>query len=108
LLDATLAEEEPQRLDNYYAALSALDAVATERAISQLATQPTDRLAPLIPRFAAERFLYDYADDAKLLFRLNQVMRRAGLPQLPAQLAEIFPAMRQRVRARHEELLTPG
>jgi len=105
LLDATLAEEEPRRLDDYYAALAALDPAATQRAISHLATQPTDRIALLIPRFAAERFLYDYSDDAKLLTRLNQVMRRASLPLLPPAIAELFPAMRQRVRERRAELL---
>src|SRR5262245_30283705 len=51
LLDAVLAEEEPRRLDNYYAALSELDPAATERAISRLATQPAERVAALIPRF---------------------------------------------------------
>jgi hypothetical protein len=107
LLDAALAEEQPTRLDAYYKALSLLDPVITERAISQLATRPTDRLAPLIPRFAAERFLYDYLDDGKLLTRLNHVMRRVGLPAIPESLAELFPEMRVRVRERMPDLLTP-
>jgi hypothetical protein len=107
LLDACLAEEDPRRLDDYYAALGQLDPRATERAISRLATQPTDRVALLIPRFIAERFLYDYLDDGKLLTRLNHVMRRVGLPQLPQELAELFPAMRDRVRQRKAELLNP-
>lgn len=105
LLDATLAEEEPRRLDEYYAALAELDPAKTQRAISHLATRPTDRIALLLPRFAAERFLYDYLDDAKLLTRLNQVMRRANLPQLPPAIAELFPAMRERVRKRRADLL---
>src|SRR6185295_5100197 len=58
LLDSALAEEEPRRLDDYYAALAALDPEATQQAISHLATGPVDRVALLIPRFAAERFLY--------------------------------------------------
>lgn len=108
LLDACLAEEEPRRLDDYYAALASLDPAATERAISRLATQPTNRIALLVPRFIAERFLYDYLVDGKLLTRLNHVMRRVGLPQLPLDLAELFPAMRERVRGRMGELLTLG
>jgi hypothetical protein len=107
LLDATLAEEQLLRLDDYYAALSALDPHATERAVSSLATKPTDRIATLIPRFIAERFLYDYSDDSRLLLRLNHVMRRVGLPPLPESLAGLFPSMRQRVRERMQELLTP-
>jgi hypothetical protein len=65
------------------------------------------QLAGLIPRFTAERFLYDYLDDAKLLTRLNHVMRRVGLPQLPPSIADLFPTMHHRVRRRMSELLTP-
>src|SRR5207247_1163574 len=76
LLDSALAEESPQRLHAYYAALDALDPSAVEQAISRLATRPAERIATLIPRFTAERFLYDYLDDAKLHTRLNHIMRR--------------------------------
>jgi hypothetical protein len=107
LLDSALAEEEPRRLDDYYAALQRLDAAATERAICQLAMQPTTRVAVLVPRFIEERFLYDYLEDGKLLTRLNHVMRRIGLPQLPLDLAEAFPTMRDRVRQHQINLLTP-
>jgi hypothetical protein len=122
LLDRTLAEDEPRRLDDYYAALSLLDLDVTEQAISRLATRRTSapagsdpeqartlalRLASLIPRFTAERFLYDYLDDGKLLTRLNHVMRRVGLPQLPPALVELIPSLRRRVRERMNELLTP-
>jgi hypothetical protein len=107
LLDRSLAEDDPRRLDDYYAALAALDPGITEQAISRLATKPADRLAALIPRFTAERFLYDYLDDGKLLTRLNHVMRRVGLPQLPPSLVDLIPSMRHRVRERMTELLTP-
>jgi hypothetical protein len=107
LLDATMAEDEPRRLDEYYAALAELDPAAVERAISLLAARPTDRVAALVPRFIAERFLYDYLDDDKLLTRLNHVMRRVGLPSIPADVVELFPSMRERVRARQHDLLNP-
>jgi hypothetical protein len=106
-LDASLAEQEPGRLDEYYAALAKVDPAEAERAISALALRPTDRVAELVPRFAAERFLYDYLDDAKLLTRLNHVMRRVGLPAIPLEIARLFQAMRNRVRERQFELLTP-
>jgi hypothetical protein len=108
LLDRALAEDEPQRLDNYYAALVKLDAEVTQQAISRLATRPVDRIITLLPRFISERFLYDYLDDAKLLMRLNHVMRRVGLPQLPPDLVELIPSLRVRVRERMAELLTPA
>jgi hypothetical protein len=105
LLDATLVEEDPQRLDAYYAALAALDPAATQSAVNAIATKTTDRLAVLLPRFLAERFLYDYLDDGKLLSRLNAVMRRVGLPQLPGEVAALFAAMRQDVHKARDELL---
>jgi hypothetical protein len=105
LLDSALAEEEPGRLDDYYAALARLDPALTERLISRLAMQPTTRVAVLVPRFIEERFLYDYLEDGKLLTRLNHVMRRVGLPQIPLDLVEAFPTMRDRVRERMDRLL---
>lgn len=108
LLDATLAEDQPSRLHDYYSALSALDPTATEHAISKLATRPVARIASLIPRFITERFLYDYLDNAKLLTRLNHIMRRVKLPQIPPSLTELFPSMRRRVRTQMPKLLTPS
>lgn len=113
LLDATLVKEEPQRLDNYYAALEAVDPASVQAAINQLATKRSDRVETLIGRFNQERFLSDYGHDDRLLIRLNHVMRRAGLPQLPDVLVELFPEMRRQVCRRREELLpnermTPG
>jgi hypothetical protein len=105
LLDRVLAEEEPGRLDDYYRGLAALDVQVLDAAINRLATQPGLDIAGLIPRFINERFLYDYLDDAKLLSRLNHVMRRVGLPQLPESLAELFPSMLERVRERSAMLL---
>ena len=54
-----------------------------------MAARPAVRLAGMIPLFARERFLSDYADDAKLCYRLNQVMRRVRLPALPERLHRV-------------------
>src|SRR5687768_7360019 len=43
LLDATLAQEEPQRLADYYAALGRLEPAKVEAIINQLATRTSDR-----------------------------------------------------------------
>ena len=105
LLDSVLAEEAPQRLDEYYRAMEALDAADVQSAINRLATRTSDRVETLVGRFCRERFLCDYADDERLLIRLNHVMRRVGLPLLPPELAELFPSMRDEVRQRRGELL---
>jgi hypothetical protein len=105
LLDATLAEDERTRLDDYYAAMVQLDPEDVQRIINLLATRTSERIGMLVERFHSERFLYDYLDDERLLVRLNHVMRRVNLPLLPAAIAGLFPPMRQRVRERLQELL---
>jgi hypothetical protein len=105
LLDATLTEEDPTRLDRYYAALSQSDPVFLQAAINRLSTRQSGKVAYLVTRFLQERFLYDYLEDGKLLVRLNHVMKRVGLPQLPGDLKMLFPAMREAVRNRRHELL---
>ena len=105
LLDSTLIEDRPAVLDRYYAVMDSLDPYFVNQAVNRMATGQTGMLAIFIPRFSEERFLYDYAEDAKLLFRLNNVMRRVRLPSLPEALAEFFPEARRLVRQRSAELL---
>lgn len=105
LLDATLIASEPDRLDQYYAAMDELDGELVESAINRMVPHGTQRLAPLIPLFSRERFLFDYLDDAKLTFRLNQVMRRVKLTALPPSFQAVLPKVRREVTARCDELL---
>jgi hypothetical protein len=105
LLDAVLIEDEPARLDAYYAVLDGLEPQTVTRAVARVTGLDIELLAPFIPRFSAERFLYDYLDDGKLLTRLNHVMQRVQLPLLPPVVSEFFPGARRAVRARTGELL---
>lgn len=107
LLDAALIETQPALLHRYYDALAQLAPESIARIVNQIAPRPAAQLAHFIPLFSAERFLYDYAEDAKLLYRLNTVMRRVGLPVLPHTLLVWLPAARQQVRQRWRELLDP-
>lgn len=105
LLDAALIAAAPDQLDAYYQALNRIDPQLVGDVINQLATRPSGLWAVFIPRFCAERFLYDYLEDAKLLARLNRVMRRVQLQPLPDEFLAILPAARQAVGRRQEELL---
>ncbi len=108
LLDAALIEASPWQLDRYYAAIDSLDAQQVSEVVNRMTSAPAKMLDWFILRFSAERFLYDYLDDAKLLWRLNQVMRRVGLEALPERLVALFPDARRQVRARADELLGGG
>jgi hypothetical protein len=105
LLDAALIAEEPRRLDEYYRALDELDVQIIERAVAAISGRPAQNLAMFIELFSRERFLSDYLDDGKLLFRLNQVMRRVGLPQLPPDVVDTLGIARSIVDPRRRELL---
>jgi hypothetical protein len=105
LLDATLIADQPGRLESYYLALETVDAQVVQDAVRRMAARPTERLAPFIHLFRRERVLWDYLEDARLMVRLNQVMRRVGFAPLPDSFAEMLPAARELVRGRWRELL---
>lgn len=105
LLDAELIAAAPQRLDSYYQSLAAIDAERVCQAVERMTGRRPERLPEFIRAFLRERFLSDYADDAKLVVRLDQVMRRVGLPPLPPDLLTIVPAARRAVATRARELM---
>jgi hypothetical protein len=107
LLDAALIAEDRRGVDAYYAALETVDASFVAAAIGAMNGCDASGVAGLITRFIELRFLYDYMEDDSLLFRLNQVMRRVRLPELPARMMEIMPDARRLVAEHRVALLTP-
>ncbi len=105
LLDAALVVEEPKRVDRYYAALDQVDPARIEAVVNRMAPRPAQRLAWFIEVFRRERILWDYREDATLLYRLNQVMGRVKLEPLPASFVDYLSAVRATVAARRDELL---
>ena len=97
LLDAVLIEEDSGLLDAYYDAVGQVDPHVVGRAVNRMSTKTTDDLPRFIQLFIRERFLYDYAEDAKLVYRLNQVLRRVKLAALPGRdelLAKVAASFR--------------
>jgi hypothetical protein len=105
LLDAVLIAAAPERLESYYAALGQVDPAWVGAGVEQMAQRPVVLLPQFLPLFFAERFLYDYAADEKLLTRLNRVMQRVHLPPLPDTVRDLLPPARRWVRDRRDELL---
>lgn len=106
LLDAELITQNPSGLEAYYAAMDSLDGERVASAVNTIAPRSAENLATFVGMFSRERFLFDYLDDGKLLFRLNQVMRRVGLPVLPNGFADVLSELRPRVCERQFDLLT--
>jgi hypothetical protein len=107
LIDATLIERDPSIAQRYYAAIATVAPERVQAAVNRMARRPTEQLIRWINRFLELRFLYDYLDDDKLLFRLEQVMQRVGLPALGNRLDSWFPAARRVIADRCDALLTP-
>jgi hypothetical protein len=105
LLDAALIAEAPERLELYYRVLGSVDAGLVQAAVNRLAPRPAERLAIMAVRFLQERILSDYAEDAKLMVRLNQVMRRVRCQELPADFPGVLGRARDLVAGRRAELL---
>lgn len=105
LLDAALIADHPDQLEAYYVALERVDPALIEAAVNEMAPRRTERLAWMIDRFRRTRILSDYVEDAKLFVRLNQVMRRVRLAQLPDEFRCILPEARRKVALRKTELL---
>ena len=105
LLDATLAERDADLLPRYYADIQRIAPQHVAAAVSEFADADASQLETIIPKFIELRFLFDYADDEGLRFRLNQVMRRVRLPELREDFVDILPAARGAVAERADELL---
>jgi hypothetical protein len=106
LLDAGLIAAAPDRLNAYYAAFDTIQPEVIERAVEMMNGRRLPQITQWVPRFTAEGFLRDYGDDERLCYRLNQVMRRVGLPQLSDEFAAVLPGARDLVAMRQHELLT--
>lgn len=110
LLDDWLSQSYPGKLEEYYGLLEQLPGDRLERIVADLAgVNPADVELPVerfLPRFRRERFLFDYRDDERLLFRLNQVMSRVRLSELPAAMLAWFPSARKRVNDLAPQLLS--
>lgn len=105
LLDNFIAQQMSEVLDDYYTALSQVSALQIQDAVNAVATRTTDRLAGFVQQFRVTKFLYDYADDTRLLGRLNQVMKRVTLPSLDSDCLPVLHDARQLLNRHGEELL---
>ena len=105
LLDAIAIRRQPQVAERYYQAITDVGAIEIERCVNQITGKPTAGLAPVVLRFTEIQFLYDYLEPDRLLFRLNQVMKRVGLDALPDSLLGWLPDAEKLVESRRDALL---
>ncbi len=113
LLDSHLHQTHPGLLDRYYQALDSVNAEVVQSAVNRITATAktrkpmpkTDKLVKVIAGFVSERFLYDYCSNERLLHRLNQVMRKVGLGEIPDDVLPFFAKARVDVVKRADEML---
>jgi hypothetical protein len=104
LLDHTLVEEQADAAQRYYQALERVEVPRLQQVVELLALDARG-LDTLIQRFLDVRFLADYAEDHRVVRRLNAVLARVRLPEAPPALAEQLPQFRVWVRQAVPQLL---
>lgn len=107
LLDDQLTRREPLQLQRYYELVARADARKVAASVSWFCGKSVGRLSEFIDKFVELRFLEDYADDQRLTMRVNQVLSRVRLPELPNSFLELLPGFRDDVAASVDELMTP-
>ncbi len=96
-IDAWLQKNYPGKAEHYYDQLATVDARKVESAINLFATRPTDKFVPMFQKFLELRYIFDYLDDERTIYRLNHVLRRVGLPELDDRIFDWLPSCRTRV-----------
>lgn len=107
LLDGFLNEQNPGLLDVYYEKVGQVDPAIIETSVNQMAAIPTDKLESFVPLFVKEAYLYDYVDDQLVRYRLNRVLKRVKLAELPESFLDWLPDARKRVYELAPAMLTP-
>ena len=106
LLDNELARRDPELLPRYYTALQSVDADWVQESVNLVVSRPVDGLARFIGAFCRIRFLHDYADNDRLMMRINQVLRRIPLAALGPDSYPVFDHGRRLIKHRADAMLT--
>ena len=97
LLDSFLHETNPGKLDQFYALISDCDPSEIQKAVNKMASRPTEKLEGFFTIFVNERYLFDYVDDDRLMYRINQVLRRVRLRPVSNIITDWVRSARSRV-----------
>ena len=106
LLDSLWLRDQPALGEQYYEMVEAAPADLIQRCVNQITGKPTDDLVPTIRRYCETKFLYDYLQPEGMLLRLNQVMRRVSLAELPESLIPWLQQASELVEFRRARFLT--
>lgn len=105
-LDAWLHDKFPGKMEHYYEQLDTIDPLKVQEVVNLFATKKTDKLAPEIERVRRDRYLFDYTDDAKTIYRINRVLAKIGLEEIDDRIMPWMKDARARVYEQVPNLLS--
>ena len=105
LLDAYLEKQYPGKLEEYYQVVKSVDAEFVQDTVNRLAKKPTGKLVWYFEVFLSERYIFDYADNSRLMYRMNRVFQRVKLTPIGSELDTWMPTVRERVYDQANALL---
>ena len=97
ILDGYLHIQNPGKLDQFYQMVAQCDPESIQTAVNKMATRPTDKLERYFSIFLRERYLYDYVDDERLMYRVNHVLKRVKLKPAGDEVLDWVPSARERI-----------
>lgn len=106
LLDAWIALRDPAALPTFYQLIEYVDPGSVQANVNRMTARPTDKITWFIPHFCRERYLYDYAEDSRVRYRMNRILGGIGLASLPVEFETWLVNARETVYSRAAELLT--
>lgn len=105
LLDAYLDHLFPGKLEAFYETVAKVEPEFVQSTVNLFAKRDTENLVRYIEGFLRERYIFDYTDDDRLLFRVNRVFARVKLEPFGSELKQWLPTARQRVYENANALL---
>jgi len=105
-LDAWLHDKFPGKMEYYYEQLETIDPMKIQEVVNLFSTKETDKLAPEIERVRKDRYLFDYTDDAKTIYRINRVLAKIGLEEIDDRIMPWMKDARVRVYEQVPNLLS--
>ncbi len=107
LLDASIENRTPGTMDRYYRVIEQVSPQQLQLTVNRIAVRSTTKMEWFVEKYLEDRFLLDYLDDGRLLYRLNRVMKRVGLEPLPDGIVSLIPQIRGLVESKAGDLLEP-
>ncbi len=106
LLDSFLHRQHPGKLEYFYQQVNQVDPMRVEAAVNQMAVRPTERLAVEIERFKRVRYLFDYEDDGRMVYRFNKILGAIKLKPFDQEILRFTPYAREMTYRRASDLLS--